>query len=237
MAKITECIIIGGGKSIEKAVSLSVGARLNDKLVIVCNFAYKHFPHTFLAFQDREFYVPDYAKNYPDKNTVRHPDIYEELRLLPLIVGINNNGIEEFKLDNTILLDKKERENLTGVFALKLAERIMESGTIYLLGFDFSRRTGLPERDPKYNPYGIDNLHYYNDIKHRGTNFYGFYENHPADKEFAKLIKKDITIYNVSLESNINCFPKISYEKMYTLLNNEKCEQEEMRKEIKEKLI
>jgi hypothetical protein len=48
--------------------------------------------------------------------------------------------------------------------------------------------------------------------------------------------KKDIKIYNVSLNSNINCFEKISYEKMFELLSEEIINQEDLRKEIKKKL-
>ena len=197
---LNEIIIIGGGKSILEGLNyppkLGLQPLLATKFVILTNYAYKTFPGTFLAFQDREFYVPDYAKNYPDSKTVRHLDIYEELKSLPLIVGINQNGIEEFKLDNTILLNKNERTNLTGIFALKLAEKIMETGTIFLCGFDWTRRTGLPERDPNYNPKSDLQIHYYDNIKHRGSGYVGYYENHNPDKEFAKLIKKDIKIFN-----------------------------------------
>ena len=221
VSKITECIIIGGGSSIKEGLSLGLRDRLQGKFVIACNYAYKHFPHTFLAFLDRDF--------YKSRSEINNPDIYEELKQEPLIIGIDINGISEFKLDNTILLDKSERENLTGVFALKLAEKIMNSGTIFLLGFDWDRRTGLPERDPNYSPKTDLPLHYYDDIKHRGSGFIGYYENHRADKEFTKLIKKDVKIFNVSLQSNITCFEKISYEHMFTLLNEEKYNQEELR--------
>ena len=228
---VQNIIIIGGGASI-KPYSSQLQPILDTKCTILTNYAYKHFSGTFLAFLDRNFYYPN-----PDENGILpNPNIYEELKTLSLIIGINNNGIEEFKLDNTILLDKKEREDLTGLFALKLAEKIMENGTIYLLGFDWTRRTGLPERDPNYNPNSDLQIHYYDDIKHRGIGYVGYYENHNPDRLFEKFIKKDIVIYNVSLESNINCFEKITYEQMFTLLSNEKVNQEELREYIKEKL-
>ena len=232
---MNEIIIIGGGASIKPYINV-LQPLLATKFTIACNYAYKTFPSTFLAFMDREFYVPDYAKNYADKNTVRHPDIYEELKQLPLIVGINQNGIEEFRLDNTILLDKKERENLTGIFALKLAETLMDKGVIYLLGFDWNRRTGLPERDPNYSPNSDQQIHYYNDIKHRGVGYVGYYENHNPNKEFAKLIKKDVKIYNVNPSSNINTFPKITYNQMFDMLNKDVINQEELRELILNKL-
>jgi hypothetical protein len=228
MTNLNEIIIIGGGNSIKKGLSIGLRERLIGKCVITCNYAYKHFDHTFLAFCDRNFYKPQDSNN---------PDIYEELKTLPLIVGINDNGIEEFKLDNTILLDKKYRVNLTGMFALRLATMLMEEGTIYLLGFDWDRRTGLPERDSKYNPYSDNTIHYYDDIKHRGMGYVGYYENHNPDKEFLEFTKKEtFKIYNVSLESNIRSFEKISYDQFFRLMSKKIYNQEELRQEIKEQL-
>ena len=209
---VPEIIIIGGGKSIQEGISLGLKDKIKDKFVIACNYAYKHFPHTILAFVDRDFYKPR-----PDTN---YPDIYNELKKEPLIIGLNINGVEEFKLDNTILLGSKYREPLTGIFALNIAEKIIERGIIYLLGFDWTRRTGLLERDPNYNPNSDLQIHYYENIKHKGIGYVGYYENHNPDKKFVKFIKKDIKIYNVSLQSNINCFEKITYATFFSKLNN-----------------
>jgi hypothetical protein len=227
-----EVIIVGGGTSIKPYISL-LQPLCATKFTIVCNYAFKDFSNTFLVYSDREFYVPDYAKNYVDETVIRHPDIYEDLKKLPLIVGINENGIDEFKLDNTILLNKSYRENLTGILALKLAEKLMEEGTIYLLGFDWNRRIGLPERDPNYSPKSNLQIHYYNNIKHRGIGYVGYYEGHNPDKEFTKYLKEGIKIYNVSPKSNINCFEKISYEQMFTLLSKKTYNQEELRNQIR----
>lgn len=225
---VSEAIIIGGGTSILPYISLLQPLCAN-KFVIGCNYAYQTFSCTFTAFQDRDWY----HGRPNDKGIYENPDIYEELKELPLIIGINHNGVEEFKLDNTILLNKAEKENLTGVFALKLAEKLMQIGTIYLLGFDWTRRTGLPERDPNYNPKSNVPTHYYNNINHRGIGLLGYYENHNADKEFAKLIKKDVKVFNVSPESNINCFEKITYTTFFKYISNIVYNQDEIRNKIK----
>jgi len=234
MLEITECIIIGGGKSILEGLNYPSKTSLQTlcatKFVIGCNYAYQNFPCTFTAFQDRDWY----HGRPNDKGIFENPNVYDSLKELPLIIGINHNGVEEFKLDNTLLLDKKEKENLTGVFALKLALRLMHTGTVYLLGFDWTRRVGLPERDPNYNPKTNVPTHYYNNINHRGIGYVGYYENHNADRDFNKLIKKDtLKIYNVSPESNIDCFEKISYQKFYELLSPEIADQDNLREEIR----
>lgn len=219
---VSEAIIVGGGASIKPYLA-ALQPLVATKFTILTNYAYKTFPGTILAFLDREFYVPDHAKSYSDPKTIRHPDIYEELKTLPLIISINDNGIEEFKLDNTILIDKKYRANLTGIFALKILDLLDFKGTVYLLGFDWTRRTEPSQEKP--------HIHYY-DLKHKGSNYVNYYEHHNPDKEFKQFIKKDVTIYNVSLESNINCFEKISYEKMFELLSKEEVNQEELRQEV-----
>jgi hypothetical protein len=222
-----ECIIIGGGPSIKPQISL-LQTLCATKFTILTNYAFKTFPGTFTCFTDRNFYFPNAS--------MENPNIYDELKELSLIIGINHNGVDEFKLNNTILLDKSEKENLTGVFALKLALRLMETGTVYLLGFDWTRRTNLPERDPNYNPKSSVPTHYYN-INHRGIGYVGYYENHNPDNDFNKLIKKDtLKIYNVSPESNIECFEKISYDKMFSMLSADQINQDELRNKIKEKI-
>jgi len=228
-----ECIIIGGGDSIKPYISL-LQPLCATKFTILVNYAFKTFPGTFLVFTDREFYKP--TPHEPGKED--NPDFYDDLKELPLIIGIDDeDGIDKIKLDNTILLNKKEAEPLTGILALKLALRLMHTGTVYLLGFDWTRRKGLPERDPKYSPISKMPTHYYNNINHRGIGYLGYYENHNPERDFGKITKRDtLKIYNVSPESNIECFEKITYEKMFSLLSADQVNQSELRKEIINKI-
>jgi hypothetical protein len=113
----------------------------------------------------------------------------------------------------------------------------MEKGNIYLLGFDWNRRS--PEMVDKKHYNGKSDLqtHYYSDVQHRGIGYVGYYENHNPNKEFEEFIKKrDIKIYNVSLNSNIDCFEKISYNDFFKKLSNTTYSQEELRQKIKDKL-
>jgi hypothetical protein len=238
----SECVIIGGGPSINAEI-MSLEHRIKDKFVILTNYSYKFFTGTLSAFIDRDF--------YKSRNTEEHPDIYEELRLLPLIVGIDINGISEFKLPNTILLNRNSEnvyekslkkgfytKNLTGIFSISLASFLMNyTGNLFLLGFDWSRRPPNEVDLKNYNPVCNFDLHYYGkNIKHEGNNKIGYYERHLPDREFEPFMKQKTKIYNVSLNSNINIFEKISYEHMFNLLNNETYNQDELRTKIKEKL-
>jgi len=238
MDTIKECIIIGGGKSIQEGLVLGLKDRIKDKFVIACNYAYKHFDCTFLTFMDRDFYVSASQRQqiYRDK----YPDIYEELKALPLIIGYKQNPeIGKSMLPNTIMAEKPFKDvqiNLTGIFALSLAIKLNVE-TIFLLGFDWTRLTAEQKGNKIYNPstsnYDQVDIHYYGqEIKHRGSGYVNFYEGHNP-VEYFKFFEKSLSkIYNVSLNSNITSFEKISYAQMFNLLNNEKIKQEELREEI-----
>ena len=238
ITKIKNCIIIGGGNSINIGLSLNLKEKIKDKFILLTNYSYKHFDGTALCFFDKNFYVPDYAKNYVNNEVPRHPDIYNELKKLPLIIGLQkNNGIEEFLHPNTYLIKcpKKELKNpyLTGVFALAIAEKIGFE-QCFLCGFDWSRQP-IPKDKTKYNSYNGGDIHYYKDIKHKGTKYTGFYDRHNPNNHFKFFDSSKI--FNVSLNSNIQNFKKISYQEMFKLLSKETYNQEKLRKLIKEVIL
>jgi hypothetical protein len=104
-------------------------------------------------------------------------------------------------------------------------------------GYDWSRRPPNEVDLKNYNPDCNFDLHYYGDnVIHEGNHKIGYYERHLPDREFESFMKQKTKIYNVSLNSNINIFEKISYEHMFNLLNNETYNQDELRNKIKEKL-
>jgi hypothetical protein len=227
-----EIIIIGGGASIQEGINLGLKEQIQDKCVIACNYAFKHFSNTFVCFLDRKFYHPEAHE------LKQNPNIYEELKTLPLLIGINKDNLEQYQLDNTILLKSSkryERENavkngwydgnLSGILALGLASYLLNySGTIYLLGFDWTKNN-------------TSQTHYYDNIKHHGVGKVSYYIHNNPNNYFKYFDKEpNLKIYNVSLNSSIENFEKISYEKMFELLNKEVYNQEELRKEIKQKL-
>lgn len=242
MPEIKECIIIGGGSSIKQADFCVLKPLLASKFTILTNYSFKHFEGTFMCFTDRDFYKTTSNKN---------PDIYEELKQLPLIIGVYHKEIEQYKLPNTIFLPKGEYNHtplqkgfytsyLTGFFAISVAEFLMNySGVIYLLGYDWTKRKKDSICPTTYTPYNqkID-THYYSDkeIPHRGQHWLDFYEHHDADGYFKPFIKPGLKIYNVSLESNINCFEKISYTQFFGLVSIQTYIQEELRTQIRSQL-
>jgi hypothetical protein len=121
---------------------------------------------------------------------------------------------------------------LTGEFALALASYLLnENGNLFILGYDWTQKTKSEE---------VPETHYYSDteINHKGQHLTQHYDTHDAGKVFRRFLNlnNNLKIYNVSLNSNIPTFKKITYPEMFSLLNKETYNQDELRKYIKEKL-
>jgi hypothetical protein len=229
-----ELIIIGGGASIQEGIALGLKERIKDKFVIALNFAYRHFDHTCLCFVDKRFYQGKLLAG--DNSQTRDIINYEHLEALKkedLIIG--TNLASEVLLNNTITLKNSshfERDILTngcyrtflcGLFGLTLGSWLMNfEGKIYLLGYDWTKDS---------------QTHYYNDIKHRGINNTATYKHHSADFYFRQYLKlSNYCISNVSINSNIDCFEKITYTTFFTRLDSVVYNQDDLRAEIRTKL-
>jgi len=222
-----ECLIIGGGSSISEGLSLGLKEKIQDKFVVTINFASYHFNSTFTTCMDNSFYK---GKLLSDSKEINQDHI-NHLKSLPLIIAPNAH-IRETPYNNTILTKKIKAGALTGIYALYLISYLLDyNGIIYLLGFDWSRRT-KEEKEKNI----LAKTHYYDEIKHKGIGLSKYYENHKGEDFKPFLNYKNLKIYNVNPNSNLDYFEKIYYNKMFELLNKEKYNQEELRKEIKIKL-
>jgi hypothetical protein len=215
MNKPNQAIIIGGGASIKEGISLGLWDMLKDRFVINCNLSFRHFLGTFMICVDGDGFI---------KRTV-------EMQALPLIFALDTHQGIEYP-SNTILFKESliyhERDSFTkgiymqslvGIPAIVTAIQLLQGiGYIFLLGYDWSKYT--------------TDTHFYQD-EHRGQGFTDYYEKHNPDKQLVPLLQEtNIKIYNVSLQSNINCFEKISYPTMFNILDDVRYDQNELRKYI-----
>ena len=226
--KPSQIVIIGGGKSISEGIRMGLWNKLKDKWTIGLNYSYKYYKSTIQCFVDNDFYKKE----------------IENMKKLPLIIGKHHEDYHFKKalLFNTITLNcspdyhkdiKKGcyKSSLCGLFALSLAIYLLDIGEIFLLGFDFG---GLGK-----DKRGREITHFYqNKIEHRGigkVNYY--YANKRAEQNFGVYVpEKKVKIFNVSLESRIPTFPKISYSQFFSKLKKENHNQAWIRVYIKEKL-
>jgi len=226
--KISQLILIGGGNSIKGGLDKGLKDKIRNNFVLGCNYAYKFFPNlTATIFVDKNFYE-EQSKDKKFKN-------------LPLILGKKHQGIKY--LQNTTVLKTNDvkyfrniklgcyKSNLVGLFALSLGIYLLDEGEIYLLGYDYGAIGKAKD--------GRALTHFYqNQIKHRGIGKVNYFDTiGRADKDFGVYQNESkVHIYNVSLESKITTFPKLSYAGFFEKLDNKQYNQEELRHSIKEKL-
>jgi hypothetical protein len=238
-------VICGGGFSIKEGLSLGLKDALKDTFVITCNYAFKHFDNTFTTFVDRAFYKP--SEN--DRIIKHYTDYSEELKKLPILIGRAKSMNPEAEIWGNTSFVKTTTKYSTdplkngfycgilesgncGIFALSIAEFLLDySGTIYLLGFDWNKQ---PTKDS----------HYYSkeELNHGGQGQTYFYERYDASMMFKQFVKSHLKIYNVSMNSGIECFDKLSYGQFLDAMaveyvfNNKVNNQEALREEILYKL-
>lgn len=221
--EINDIIAIGGGESIQEGLALGLKDRLRDKFVITINYAYKHFDSTFMCYSDKAFYFQTSPQEIKD-----YPNIREELSQLPLIIALDKNECYNgILLPNTMLIHHPRGNEissiLTGIFALELAE-FFNPKNIFLLGYDWA-----------------GNHYYGQEVLHRGnktdSKLSGFFKRHDPGIYFPKLESKTINIYNVSPQSSIKNFTKISYIEMFDKLSPEIINQDDVRTQIKKQLL
>lgn len=237
MNSTAKIIIVGGGNSIFKFPK-NIWEKLSANFTIACNHSFKDFTPTALCCADGEFYQGkvDYDPTVKLWNKF-NPLHREKLSKLPLIITLNTPQATENPLLNTVFVKSHShvwnREKsllkgfychaLTGQLALSLACYLLDfNGEIYLLGFD-SNKTGT--------------LHYYKYPQHRGSEWHEYYQHNDLNKLFLPYTKEEnLKIYNVSMESEIEIFKKITPEICLQEIEGNNYNQDELRSMIKSKL-
>lgn len=223
MNKPKQLIIIGGGLSIREGINKGLWKKIKGKFVIGINFSYKfHTDPTIQCFLDWKFYA----------------ERKKEMSKLPLIVTKTHTQVEGSNIIYIKPNSKYRRDvragcykgSLTGIYSVSLGVYLLDVGEIFLLGYDFGK---IPQSNKKslthffqgqYKHKGIGKVSYYN-TKGRALN------------DFRPFVKeKKVKIYNVSVDSKLLQFEKITYDEFFKKLDNKTYNQEELRKWIKEKL-
>ena len=207
--------IIGGGTSINEGVLTGLKRRLEGKFVCGINYAYKYFDTTFLT-----------CLNYVDFYDINR----QELKELPLIITCERPHPSIWE-DNTLRV-KNESYPLSGVLALDIATRILGKGDeIYLLGYDYGVRNEIKDAQ------GRSQTHFYQgNEEHRGIGSHSYYDRSKNCNFFSQSTDNYVPIFNVSVDSNIKCFPKISYSEFYERLYEKEYDQTVLRHQIYRRL-
>jgi len=229
--KPSQLVIIGGGTSLKEGIQKGLWNRMIGKYTIGLNHIYKYFPRpTIQSYVDIDFYN----------------DEYKNLKDIPLIIGKYHYNLEHMEKKahpNTIMLqcipnyhrDLKDgiyKDSLVGLFALSLAIKLLDKGEIFLLGYDYGSNGAKDKLGRKVTHFNQG------EINHTGMGKVDYYETiGRANKDFGVYAKEEkVKIYNVSLNSKILTFPKISYDEFFNKLKDGEVDQDRIRREARQKL-
>lgn len=228
LKKPKECIIIGGGSSISEGISKGLWNKLKGKFTIGTNYSYKFFEPTIQTYVDSTFYNQNVneLKNLPlvigqGRNTVKNPE-------LPNAFAIPCNSVYNRNLEGGVYSAK-----LVGLYALSLAIYLLNTGTLWLLGYDYGNINDAKDKKNRKITH-----FYQNQIEHRGIGHTTWYDTKGRVEEDFGCYKneKQCRIINVSPLSKINIFPKINYNQFFKELSPEIYDQNELREWIKNEL-
>jgi len=229
-----QLVIIGGGPSIKEGLGLGLKDKLKDTFTLGCNYAFKFIDSTATCYVDKGFF------NMSDKKLSEN--LKEQLTNLPLVIGQGKKlGVPP---PNTVFIPCAKvyardcangiyKSNLCGIYTLSLGIYLLNIGTIFLLGYDHGAIT--KDLDAQHKVI----THFYQDeLKHRGIGKANWYNKNDGDIKDYGVYKdeKHVKIYNVSLNSHIRLFPKISYEQFFSMLSPTTYPQDQLRSEILIKL-
>ena len=239
-------IILGGGTSIRAGIKKGLWDKIRGQWVIGLNYSYKFFLNsTFHCWVDDVFYIKQ----------------NKELSKLPLLIGQDKDTVRKKELSNTIFLPSQIRYKrnlsggvyktcLAGLWGLSLGIYLLDIGEIYLLGYDFGELRKkdfakfMPNRRDLNNimikdKKGQPMTHFYQGkLYHRGIGRISFYNDKERIKNTFAVYKneKKVKIYNVSLPSKLDTFPKISYDTFFTKLDGKQYDQEFIREYTKKRI-
>jgi len=247
-------IIVGGGSSIRQNMwdtpisDLLLWSKIKNEFTIGTNWSYKYFNSTILMYNDYQFYGTEKENlqniplilgkedgSYQRKDGIKHDNNVILLKECQSIKKRKYNECEESMHPHYWRKQAWEKgfysSQLIGLKALNLAIAL-DCDEIYLLGNDACDINGHTHfyddtnvghymwNGQKYsgvgkNDRGLYNTGTYNKIDELNNFWF---------KPYEEELQKGIKIFNVSLNSKIDIFPKISYEEFYNKLSINKQE-------------
>ena len=248
MKTLKRAIIVGSGASIRQHLwdtpitNLPIWQAIKNEFTIGLNFNYKFFPFTIVMFGDYWFYQMHKAQldNLPlvlgmyNRHLSRNgknntTQINNNIYLLPLnqTETINNKRIVYWGKDSWT--KGFYSGHLVGLIALTFAIAI-GCKEIFLLGFDACETDGRThfyqgdkDKTGYYQRNGIEQTGVGTYFNKAGKKLYKTGMYNTDINQYYKVYESDlnrINIFNVSPESKINIFPKITYKEFYDILKN-----------------
>lgn len=243
------CIIIGSGNSIRQgdyttfSKDLPIWKLIKDEYTIGINWSKNYFDSTIQLYSDTDFWQTEKEslRNLPlvvtkqdafygreTKKMWKEVFRFENIYILP--GNRNHKGVESWKLGFYT-------GKLSGIFSISLAIALGVK-EIFLLGMDckaIDGRTHFYQGDSgagdiKVGPKRSTGVGFEVNGKYKTS----VYDNPNVDENYIPFLKEDVKIYNVSPESKITVFPKITYEEFEEIItkNPNKINQDDEREKF-----
>ena len=207
-------IIVGGGKSVTAGIESGLWEKIQGQEIWSLNYTFKMMPYlpTRQIWVDTTFW----KNNSQDMERLAQQGVLCHAKMNTRYLGIDYIKTHEVGRD----LKEKNKifsgaMGLCGMFALGLA--IKEGyDEIYLLGYDWGTKsendinTHFYQGKTTYISSGVGRPQVYlqGSSPKKGVHDFDIYKEHK-------------TVYNVSVESNINTFPKLSFSQFYEQIKTE----------------
>ncbi len=217
------CILVGGGYSVKEGIELGLWDKIKGQEIWSLNYAYKFIPY----LPSRQLWVDlsFFKNNINDLQKLQEQGVSLYTKDHPLYKEkMYRDKITSYELtrkwkEHTDKIYVGSSLGLVGNYALSLAFK-EKYDIIYLLGYDFGTKASTDL-----------NTHFYvdvaeeNNIKSSGLKRPGVYyqdgknsiKNDVLDFDNYKTIYGS-KVYNVSMDSNLHSFEKISYQEFFNIL-------------------
>lgn len=258
-----QLIILGGGASALEGIRNLLFNKIQDKLTFGLNYANYYVDTTACVCTDEVFIAKE------AKYLCKLPLVLNRKFGNTRQANLNEMSFVNCSKYNRSCSEGVYMGNTTGPFALSLGIQILDIGEIFLLGFDYgSQKAEGSKVRPELDHNGRPLTHWYQhgqllgrhthkplEIVHSGTGKVSWYEATGLDEESQKTVPRSyleykpyineskIKIYNVSENSAIEVFEKISYDTFFKKLTKENLNQDDLRayitlrtKDIKQQL-
>lgn len=219
-----EVVIVGGGYSVKEGIEKGLWDKIKGKEIWSLNFAYRFMPY----LPTRELWgdLPFFKNNISDLQRLYEAKVELHAKNRPLYhTNLYEGKIHTYEVTPHWNEHEKKVYNgtslgLVGTFALSLACK-QGYDVIYLLGYDFGAKSNTDL-----------NTHFYVDEAQKHNIQSTGLKNPNVFYEGGVSIKAQVTdydnyktayqckIYNVSRDSNIHSFQKITYDEFFSLIED-----------------
>lgn len=240
-----QLIILGGGRSALEGVEKGLFEKISNSFVFGLNYAFHYMEPTVVVCVDETFY--NSQKSYLDLQKLI---ICQDLPKIP--IAQNKIDLKTSKNYNRDCHAGYYKSSLCGLFSLSLGIKLLDEGEIFLLGYDGGSNGQLDGNKQQITHWyqGKTCISRYTkepfEIRHRGIGKVSWYNTIDEQRiEGKKVFKKraetefevykeeqKVKIYNVSLQSNIEAFEKITYENFFDKIKKQEASQDELRQYI-----